>query len=309
MRHLFAGIVLCSVPAPVAAMTQEPAGPQPMRQVRRMSAPPVQIEGRCAAVPMRLLNNIPVVQVRIGGQGPFLFAIDTAAGGHGRISRALAERLGLSVVGEARTPAPGGTTATRPIYGAGPIALGGVTFSGAGLLVLDTARGPDPGWDGIFGIDMFRDLTLSLDYGNAVAGLSQAPVTDGVAATFDAGVPNIPIVIAGRSFQVDLDTGNGAGGLFLPEAEARALPLSGEPVARGRARTSFGELSIMEAPLSAQVTVGGTALNHHMVGWPPARGSGNLGSRALGGTLLRVDRRNGRVSITISGARPACATG
>lgn len=307
MRHLLAGIMVAGLTAPVAALAQEPAGPQPVqRQVRRMSAPPVQVQGQCAAVPMRLINNIPVVEVRIGGQGPFLFAIDTGAAGHGRISQALAERLGLSVVGEARTPAPGGTTETRPIYGAGPITLGGVTFNGAGLLVLSTARGPNPGWDGILGIDMFRDLTLTLDYGSGVAMVGRATVTDGVAANFEQGIATIPVEIAGRTFNVDLDTGNGAGGLFLPEAEARALPLSGEPVARGTARTSFGAFAIMEAPLGAPITVGGTALNHRAVGWPPARGSGNLGSRALAGMVLRVDRPNSRVALAISGARPAC---
>jgi hypothetical protein len=305
MHRLLAGIAVLALAGP--AVAQEQPAQSAQRQVRRVSAPPVQVEGNCATVPMRLLNNIPVVEVTIGGQGPFLFAIDTGAAGHGRISQALAERLGLAVIGEARTPAPGGTTENRPIYGAGPIALGGVTFSGAGLLVLSAARGPNPGWDGILGIDMFRELTLTIDYGNSVAGVSRAPLTQGVAASFNAGIPNIPVEIAGRTFRVDLDTGNGAGGLFLREADARALPLSGAPVERGRARTSFGEFAIMEAPLGAPVTVGGNALNHHMVGWPPARGDGNLGSRALAGSILRVDRRSGRVSIAASAARPACS--
>lgn len=301
MRNFLAGLAVLIAAAPAVAQEQ----PVP-RQVRRMSAPPVQVEGSCAIVPMRLINNIPVVEVTIGGQGPFLFAIDTGAGGHGRISQALAERLGLSPVGEARTPGPGGTVESRPIYGAGPIALGGVTFRDAGLLALSTARGPNPGWDGVLGIDMFRALTLVIDYGSAVAGVSRVPVTGGVPATFEAGVPNIPVEISGRAFNVDLDTGNGAAGLFLREADARALPLSGEPVERGRARTSFGEFAVMEAPLGAPVTIGGSALNHRMIGWPPARGEGNLGSRALAGMVLRVDRPNSRVSVTASAARPAC---
>lgn len=303
MRYLFAGIAMLAAVAPIAAAAQD----QPVqRQVRRVSAPPVQVAGSCAMVPMRLVNNIPVVEVSIGGQGPFLFAIDTGAAGHGRISQALAERLGLSIVGEARTPAPGGATEARPIYGAGPIALGGVTFSNAGLLVLSTARGPNPGWDGVLGIDMFRELILTIDYGNNVAGVSRTTVVGGVAASFDAGIPNIPVEIAGRTFNVDLDTGNGAGGLFLREADARALPLSGPAVERGRARTSFGEFAIMEAPLGAPVTVGGNPLNHRHVGWPPARGEGNLGSRALAGSVLRLDRQNSRVTIAASAARPSC---
>lgn len=276
------------------------------RQVRRASAPPVRVEGACAAIPMQLVNNIPVVEVTIGGRGPYRFAIDTGAAGHGRISAALAETLGLQQVGEARTPAPGGTVEARPIFGAGPIAFGGVTFHDAGLLALSTARGPAPGWDGILGLEMFRDLTLTLDYGNDIAHVGAAPVEGGVAAAFDNGIPAIPVEIAGRSFTVDLDTGNGAAGFFLAEADARALPLAGEPVERGRARTSFGEFAILEAPLGAPITVGGYALPWRHVGWPPARGAGNLGSRALAGSVLRVDRRSGRVAIAASGTAPAC---
>lgn len=299
-----AGLALCCpVPSLVAVAAQEAPV---QRQVRGVSAPPVRIEGACAAVPMRLVNNIPVVEVTIGGRGPYRFGIDTGAAGHGRISAALATELGLPQVGEARTPAPGGTTATRPIFGAGPIALGRVTFHDAGLLTLSDVRGPNRGWDGILGLDMFAGATLTLDYGNGVAMVGPAPVTDGVAATFDHGVPEIPVEVAGRTFRVDLDTGNGAAGFFLAEAEARALPLDGAPVERGRARTSFGEFAILEAPLAAPITVGGHALAWRQVGWPPARGTGNLGSRALAGTVLRVDRRNARVAVSASAAPPAC---
>lgn len=297
-------LLLCAVCVASTAGTAL-AQPTPVRQVRRVTAPPVRIEGSCAVLPMQLVNNIPVVEVTIGGR-PYRFAIDTGAAGHGRISAALAQTLGLQQVGEARTPAPGGTTEARPIFGAPAIGFGGVTFHESGLLALTSARGLNPGWDGILGLDMFANATLTLDYGNNVAMVSRTPVEGGVAASFDVGVPAIPIEIAGRSFTVDLDTGNGAAGLFLAEAEARTLPLSGEPVERGRARTSFGEFAVMEAPLSAAITVGGHALNWRNVGWPPARGTGNLGSRALSGSVLRVDRRNGRVSVAASAAQPAC---
>lgn len=305
MRTAFHGLMMLAMASGAAAAIAQT--PQPVqRQVRRVAAPPVRVEGVCAAVPMTIVNNIPVVEVTIGGRGPYRFAIDTGAAGHGRISAALARTLGLATVGEARTPAPGGTTEARPIYGAGPIALGGVTFSDAGLLALSAVRGPEPGWDGILGIGMFADLTLTLDYGNGVAMVSRAPLTDGVTATFDNGIPDIPIEIAERTFHVDLDTGNGAGGLFLTEAAARSLPLAGAPVERGQARTSFGTFAILEAPLGAPVTVGGQALQWRQVGWPAVRGEGNLGSRALAGMTLSVDQRGGRVKIAASGARPGC---
>lgn len=309
MRSIFAISAMLSVAGAAAAQEPLPQPPQPQPQiVRRTSAPPVEVAGSCAAVPMQLIHDMPVVEVRIGGQGPFLFGIDTGAGGHGRITRALAERLGLQAVGEAHTAAPGGTTEVRPIYGAGPIAVGGITFTGAGLLALSALPGAPGGLDGIIGIDMLKELTLTLDYAHGVAMLSRTPVTGGVAATFDDGTPWIAVEIAGHSYNVRLDTGNGASGLFLEEAAARALPLAGAPIERGRARTSFGEFVIMEAPLGAPVTIGGVRLPQATtVGWPPARGSGNLGSRALAGATLRLDRIHNRVEIATPAAPPACA--
>ena len=54
------------------------------------------VAGECAVVPI-LAGAIPVVEVKIGGKGPYRFAIDTGAQGHGRISRELAEELGIFV--------------------------------------------------------------------------------------------------------------------------------------------------------------------------------------------------------------------
>ena len=54
----------------------------------------VSVTGGCAAVPI-LSGAIPVVEVKIGGKGPYRFAIDTGAQGHGRISPTLAEPLSL----------------------------------------------------------------------------------------------------------------------------------------------------------------------------------------------------------------------
>jgi hypothetical protein len=106
---------------------------------------------------------------------------------------------------------------------------------------------------------------------------------------------------------VDLDTGNGAAPLFVSEALAKTVPQSGPASERGKARTSFGEFSIMEAPIALPVTVGGVALPIRKLAWPSARGEGNLGSRGLAGMRLSVDRAHGRVAIVPSSEAPSCA--
>ena len=283
-----------------------PPGPAPAPRMRRRGPiEPPRATGTCAAVPLDLAAVVPVVEVTIGGRGPYRFAVDTGAQGHGRIRRELAEALGLAVTGQARTPGPGGTVEERPVFEAPALTLGGITFHGAELPAAPVIPGQPLPWDGILGVDLFREFTLTLDYGNRRLHVGRQPLAGGAALAPDRPTPTFPVEIAGRSFPVALDTGNQAGALFLSEADARSLPLAGAAVERGRARTSFGELAIMEAPLAAPVKFGAFTLPVDRVGWPPARGIGNLGSRGLAGAVVRLDQRNRRVDIAASAVSAA----
>ena len=276
------------------------AGPAAAQDIARLSA-----TGACASVPI-LQAAIPVIEARIGGKGPYRFAIDTGAQGHGRISQALADELGLPRVGEVGTPAPGGTVATRPVYGASEISVGGVSFKNVDLVALSTVRGPAAEWDGILGNALIELLPLTIDYGNARARFGGPGLSEGLPITFDNGIPVLPIEAAGQRFAVHFDSGNGAGGLLLDEAAARALPLAGEPVARGTARTSFGDFPMIEAPLTISVTVGGTPLSLNAIGWPSPRPGGNLGSKAMAGLSVTIDAKSDLALVERSVNPPRC---
>ena len=264
------------------------------------------VSGTCASVPI-LPGAIPVVEVTIGGKGPYKFAIDTGAQGHGRISTALAEELRLPKVGEAGTPAPGATVATRPIYGASEVSVGAVSFRNLDLVALSTVRGPQGEWDGILGNELLTLLPLTLDYGNARARFGGPGLDEGLPIRFDSGIPVLPVAIAGHEFTVHFDSGNGAGGLFLDEAAAKALPLAGEAVARGTARTSFGDFRVMEAPLTISATIGGTPLSLNAIGWPSPRPGGNLGSRAMAGLSVTIDAKSDLAVVERSATPPRCS--
>ncbi len=264
------------------------------------------VAGACASVPI-LDGAIPVVEVTIGGKGPYRFAIDTGAQGHGRISAALAEELGLPRVGEVGTPAPGGAVATRPVFGALEVSVGAVSFKDIDLVALSTVRGPAAEWDGILGNGLIELLPLTLDYGNARARFGGPALTEGLPIRFDRGIPVIPVEIAGERFDVHFDSGNGAAPLFLDEEAAKALPLAGEPVERGRARTSFGDFAVMEAPLAVSVTVDGKPLPIRAVGWPSPRTGGNLGSRGMAGMSVTIDATSDLARIERSALPPRCA--
>lgn len=293
-------------PLAAAAILATQLAEPPTAPPRRMVTPAVPYEGRCAAVALDLSAIVPVVEVMVNGKGPYRFAIDTGAQGAGRISGDVADELGLEIAGEVRAPAPGGAFDTRKVYRADTLAVGSVTFGPADLIAAASSPGRIGEWSGVLGIDLFRELTLTIDYGNAVLRLSREAVSRGVAASFGQAVPRVPLTIGEVTATVDLDTGNVAGALFLSEELAAAVPKAGPAAERGRARTAFGEFSIMEAPIAVPVKVGEVTLPIQAVGWPPARGEGNLGSRGLTGMRVAVDHANGRVEITPSEQAPGC---
>jgi predicted aspartyl protease len=263
------------------------------------------VSGGCAVVPI-LPASIPVVEVKIGGKGPYRFAIDTGAEGHGRISAELAAELGLPKVDEVGTPAPGGTMATRPVFGTSEVSVGSVSFKNVDLVAMSAARGPETRWDGILGNELLRLLPLTLDYGAARARFGGPELSEGLPVSFDHGIPVLPIEISGKRFKVHFDSGNGAAALFLEEEAARALPLAGEPVERGRARTSFGDFALMEAPLAVPVSAGSVRLPIQTVGWPSPRAGGNLGSRGMAGMAVTIDAASQLAHVAYSAAPPRC---
>ncbi len=172
---------------------------------------------------------MPVVEVRIGGKGPYKFAIDTGAQGHGRISTALAEELGTAQGGRDRHAGAGQHGRQRaPMFGASEVSVGGVSFRNVDLVALSTVRGPQGEWDGVLGNELLTLLPLTLDYGNARRG-SAGRARRGAADPLRPRRSILPVAIAGKEFAVHFDSGNGAGGLFLDEDAAKALPLAGEP--------------------------------------------------------------------------------
>ncbi len=254
----------------------------------------------CAVVPI-LRAAVPVVEVKIGGKGPYRFAIDTGAEGHGRITRELAAELGLTKIGEVETP--GNSLVTRAVFAAPEVSVGQASFKNLDLVTLPALRGPGADWDGVLGNALLELLPLTLDYGNARARFGGAELSEGLLVRFDRGVPILPVDIAGTRFDVHFDSGNTAAPLFLDEQAARALPLGGEPVARTRI---FGDPATMEAPLAASVTIDGAPLSIQAIGWPSPRAGGNLGSRGMAGMSVTIDAPSQLAQVERSGRAPRC---
>src|ERR1041385_3899306 len=130
--------------------------------------------------PMQMRGWMPVVEVKLNGQGPFAFMIDTGAGMQADIDTSVAERLNLQPSGKAINSDPSGendrevATVTIDSIMIGGVAKGTrarrtgegmVEFRNVTAIVRPHKITKDyPDVDGILGFALFSDYLLTLDY-------------------------------------------------------------------------------------------------------------------------------------------------
>jgi len=117
-------------------------------------------------LPFRLVDNRVFVEVKLNGEGPFHFILDTGASG--TIMRPAAERLGLKVVNESLQSGVGEKKVASGETHIPELQVGEAHFFDVDMGVLP---GDDSGevfgtqpLDGIIGLEIFRDLVVEHDY-------------------------------------------------------------------------------------------------------------------------------------------------
>lgn len=281
------------------------AGPIVIRRSAHDSKPAATLLPAGGAVaPMAWAGHLASVSVVLNGQGPFRFAIDTGAAGCARLDAAVAKRLGLDVVGEARVGDPSGkNTRSAEIVRIDSLAVGGARFTGLTATTGDLAgRLPGERVDGILGFGLFADCTVALDYPALRLTLSHQILSDGpdaIAFRDERGIPSVTLRVAGQDVDTDIDSG-AMGGISLPDALASKLPLDGAPRVVGHARTLSNEFDIKAARLHGDVSLGGTVFQSPMVEFQPVFPMGNLGARVLRDYAVTFDTRSHRMSLTRS---------
>lgn len=256
-------------------------------------------------MPMQIVNHQPAVEVMVGGEGPFLFLIDTGAAGGGVISPELAERLGLETVGQVEIGDPSGRNREmRDLVRVAELTAAGRTWRDLDMLLGGDVLG-DPGIDGILGFGLFSDSLLTLDYpaGEVRIETGELPPADGqeiLDFRAEHEIPMIDLDVANRTVAADIDSGS-MGWLMVPESVAERLPLDSEPRVIGRARTSFNEFEIKAAKLVGAVRVGRHTVHNPQLEFADIFPRGNVGGQFLSQFAVTFDQKNNRVRFTREG--------
>jgi hypothetical protein len=253
-----------------------------------------QTDGGTHAAPMELRRNMPFVEVRVNGRGPFTFGIDTGTGTQALVAPALAEALGLPGVGTVEAGDPSGKNPRQlSQVKLTTLSLAGVDFEGITAAVYAPSQA-EGRCDGILGFPLFRDRLLTLDYpgGRLVLGNGTiASASDGTTLPFRApdGVPVVDLIVGHGTVPAVIDSRGS--GLALPGSMAGRLKLAGEPVIIGRGRTISGEFEIRGADLGEDVLLGGYRLQRPFVVFHPEFPVGNVGGAVLRSFVITFDQR------------------
>ena len=293
--------------------SQEAPPPAPAPVIRRVAPPPsekIEIPPEGTTVPLTLRDNRPVVEVRINGEGPFPFVLDTGAMAT-VISDDLATRLALPAMGEVQVGSPaGGKPVPARMIRLDRLSVGDAVIHGAMAVAMDLSpvlRGPGAP-AGVLSARIFEGSLLTLDYPAGAVNIRHGALPESDGATIlqyepSDPLPTIPISVAGVEVRAHLDTGS-ARGLMLPASYADRLPLASKPAEAAKARLVDGEMTVLGSTLKGDLRIGKFTFKDPEVQFGDRAPVANVGSAILGRFAVTLDSKNRRIRLEEPAGRP-----
>ncbi|HXI23875.1 MAG TPA: retropepsin-like aspartic protease [Pyrinomonadaceae bacterium] len=267
--------------------------------------------------PMQMRGWMPVVEVKLNGQGPFAFMIDTGAGMQADIDTSVAEQLNLQPSGRAINGDPSGENDREVVTVAiDSIMIGGVAkgmrarrtgegvveFRNVTAIVRPHKITKDyPDVDGILGFALFSDYLLTLDYPAmqvrlARGALPPANGADILTLVIENRVPMVELAIGKIKVPAHVDSGNFVAGFILPEEIVEQLQLLSQPAPVGSARSVNNRIELKQAQLRSSIRIGGFEYSQPTITFP-ALSDTNVGYKVLREFTLTFDQKNKRLKL------------
>ena len=262
-----------------------------------------------AVAPMQMRGWMPVIEVKLNGQGPFPFMIDTGAGMQADIDPSVAAKLKLQANGRALNGDPSGendrevetTTIDSITLGRGRD-RGAVEFRNVTAVVRPQKITKDyPDVDGILGFPLFSDYLLTLDYPAMQVRLARGALPgpnggDVLSFEIENRIPVIELAIGKIRVRAHLDSGNFVAGFILPEEIVEQLQLLSQPTMIGGARSVTNRVELKQAQLRDPIRIGQFEFPQPTITFP-APSETNVGFKVLRDFVLTLDQKNRRVKL------------
>lgn len=245
-------------------------------------------------LPMMDAGGRPVVELQLNGQGPYRFILDTGAE---------SSTIDGDLIGELKLSSDSGGTVRISRADMGGASLTGFAVVSMPISAMFSGDGAPRG---VLSALSFPGYLLVLDYPGKRIRLRKgelgAPDSRTVFQWAQNRVwPGVPVRVAGREIEVDLDSGSPLG-LVVPTKYLKELPLLSKAKQIGIARTHSGEFPISTAQVKGAIELGQYKLDTTEVRFSDVRPgdqppNGNLGYEILRGFKVTLDSKSRRVLL------------
>lgn len=289
----------------------EPAAEARMHQHRIGPPPPESVELGSAelSVPMDASGGRPIVEVTIGGKGPYRFIVDSGAAGV-VLTDELADSLDLEVLGEALIGSPaGGPPKPGRIVNVPRLEIGSARISGIHAVAGALPMKKDGDYQGVLSPALFPGHLVTFDFPARVVRVraGELPAADDKEVfeyEAEERLPTVALDVAGTKIDAHLDTG-APHGFSLPARYAATLPLAGAPVDAGKARLVDREAALTSATLLGAARLGRFAFDRPSIVFNDAIPMGNVGTAILKDFAMTLDWTHHRVRLERSAGSPS----
>jgi hypothetical protein len=256
-----------------------------------------------AVAPMQFRGLMPVIEVKINGQGPFFFAIDTGGGMQADIDPSVATQLNLQPTGKVLIGDPSRQNDREmELTTIASLTFGGAEFRNVTALIRAQRITKDyPEVDGFLGFALFTEYLLTLDYPAmqvrlARGALPKANGADILPFEIENRIPVIELAVGRLRMKAHVDSGNFVAGFILPEEVVEQLTLLSEPVTVGHARSVTNKIEIKQAQLKDTIRIGSFQYPEATIAFP-APSDTNVGFKILREFAITFDQKNKRMKF------------
>jgi hypothetical protein len=256
-------------------------------------------------IPLRMEGGMPVIELMVNGQGPFVFGIDTGTQAGPRIDSSLVEKLKLKSSGQVSVTDPSGRNLqTVDTVKLEFVAIGNLRFTDVAAASRNYQNSPRPmKLDGILGLSLFSEYLVTLDFPKKVLRFERGelPKADGTEILdykSEDGVPLVELSVGSAKINAHLDSGNMIGAFVFPTAFVDKLTKASEPLVVGRARSASGEMEIKQVQIKEMVRLGRHEFSDATITFPALSDIANVGAKILSQFAVTFDQQHHRVRLT-----------